>query len=403
MAIVALGAALAAPPSASAHRSPVDCNANEFDVNLLRDRFDVKNGDVINYRVTLDNLSSTATKACDVSNITVRLQFPGPDGQPSSTFQIVVAAANYSAEQPVLTFGPFPYTVNANPGVTRLEARVSVENGDLHDGATHSKVNINKTIGSDRPIPGIEIDKTATPTSGQAPQTTSYTFRVYNRTTPPRPLDNVTVTDDMCPNVVRGVPTGDINNDNRLDPDEIWLYTCTMQHGAGTFTNTATACAELFIDSGPLPRVCDTDTETVTYTPPPVTPPVTPPSTPPSTPPTTTPPSAAPPQGGVLPGAVTQCRLSRVRSTTVRAGQLNTIVVRARTEEGPVANRLVRITLPGGRVVSARTNKSGVATLRVRPPGSGRAIIRAGSCTTARVSVLQARRVASRQVPKVTG
>src|SRR4051795_6470252 len=102
MAMVALGVALAAPPSASAHRSPVDCNANEFGANLLRDRFDVKNGDVINYRVTLDNLSSTATKACDVSNITVRLQFPGPDGQPSSTFQTVVAAANYSAEQPVL-------------------------------------------------------------------------------------------------------------------------------------------------------------------------------------------------------------------------------------------------------------------------------------------------------------
>ena len=36
-----------------------------------------------------------------------------------------------------------------------------------------------------------------------------------------------------------------------------------MAHGAGTFTNTATACGELIIDSGPLPKVCDEDDETV--------------------------------------------------------------------------------------------------------------------------------------------
>ena len=43
-----------------------------------------------------------------------------------------------------------------------------------------------------------------------------------------------------------------------------------MAHGAGTLTNVATACAELIIDSGPLPKVCDEDDETVVFTPPPV-------------------------------------------------------------------------------------------------------------------------------------
>ena len=42
-----------------------------------------------------------------------------------------------------------------------------------------------------------------------------------------------------------------------------------MPHGAGTFTNTATACAELILDGGPMPKVCDTDDETVQFTPPP--------------------------------------------------------------------------------------------------------------------------------------
>ena len=43
-----------------------------------------------------------------------------------------------------------------------------------------------------------------------------------------------------------------------------------MPHGVGVFNNTATACAELIINGGPLPKVCDTDDETVEFTPPPV-------------------------------------------------------------------------------------------------------------------------------------
>ena len=57
-----------------------------------------------------------------------------------------------------------------------------VERGVLHDNNVHSEVNINKTIGSIIPVPGIEVDKTADIKAGQAPQNVTYTFRVYNRT-----------------------------------------------------------------------------------------------------------------------------------------------------------------------------------------------------------------------------
>src|SRR4051812_19658137 len=123
--VVAGGLGSAAP--ASAHRMPADCNSNEFDVRLSRDKFTVRNGETINYTITLDNLSSGARGpggekliACDVSNITVRLQLPSSTGQPDPNSQIVVANAAYAAEQGFLQFGPFPYKVNANPGVTRL-------------------------------------------------------------------------------------------------------------------------------------------------------------------------------------------------------------------------------------------------------------------------------------------
>ena len=42
-----------------------------------------------------------------------------------------------------------------------------------------------------------------------------------------------------------------------------------MTHRVSVITNTATACGELILNGGPLPKVCDTDDETVAYTPPP--------------------------------------------------------------------------------------------------------------------------------------
>ena len=344
----------------------------------------------MNYYVTVNNLSGGGQVACDTSNITVRLQLPSPDGSPYGAPQIAVPTNNYPAETGDRRFGPFPYVVNANPGVTRLVARASVENGVLHDGPIHSDVNINRTIGSDRPIPDILVDKTADIRSGQAPQTTTYTFRVYNRTTPAYPLENVVVTDNQCPGVTRATPFGDVNGDNKLDPDEVWRYTCTLTHGAGTFTNVATACGELFIDSGALPKVCDEDDETVTFTPPPAVPPAVPPVN-------------NPPQAAVLPATAVQapCTIAAPSGITVRAGQLNTIRMRVRNVD---AGTTVRLTLPGGKVVSAKTNSSGVATFRVRPTKSGTAKIRAVGCSEVeRLSVKPARRVVARRAPRVTG
>ncbi len=371
---VALIGAMATAAPASAHRSPANCDANQLDVDLIRDKNLVKNGDVINYSVDLDNVG---TRACDVSGITVVMRVPRPDGLPFGPSTIVVGNQSYAAQDPLRSFGPFPYTVNANPGVSRLEAQVIVERGVLHDNNVHSEVNINKTIGSIIPVPGIEVDKTADIKAGLAPQNVTYTFRVYNRTAPPVALDNVTLTDNQCPNVV-GPVAGDNNPaDNRLQPDEVWEYKCTMQHGVGVFNNTATACAELILNGGPMPKVCDTDDESVQFTP--------------------------PPQGGVRPANAVQqaCTLSTPRGLRVRARERTTIRVQTREVD---AGTRVTITLPGGRTVSARTNSRGLAVLRVTPPRSGTARIKVAECSAVeRLSVRRARQIVSRQVPRVTG
>jgi hypothetical protein len=389
MLAVAGGLAGAAPAFA---QDPAGCNANRLSLDLIRDKTLVKNGDVINYFVEIANVGNAA---CKVSSVTAQLRFPAPDGTSTGAQTTVVTNATYNAQQPILTFGPFAYTVNANAGVSRLEAKVSIVGGLLHDTAVPSPFNADKTIGTTIPKPGIEVDKVADIKNG--PQNVKYTFRVYNRTSPPATLDNVTLSDNLCPDVV-GPVSGD-DGDKRLQPAEVWVYTCTMQHGVGTFTNTATACGELILNGGPMPKVCDTDDETVVFTP-------LPPESPPPLPPASPPPPATPnpvPEVAVKPTAVNQapCTLARASSTTVRAGQLNTIRVRVRNVD---AGTTVKITLPGGKTVSAKTNKSGVATLRVRPTKSGTARIQAAECSDVeRLSVKPARRVVAQRAPRVTG
>ena len=110
------------------------------------------------------------------------------------------------------------------------------------------------------------------------------------------------------------------------------------------------------------------------------------------------------PAVAVKPAAVVQppCTLSTPSGLRVRAGQLNTIRVRVRNVD---AGSTVTLTLPGTKKkVTAKTNSSGVAVLRVRPTRSGTATIRVAECSEVeRLSVRPARRVVAQRNPRVTG
>ncbi|HEY6889221.1 MAG TPA: hypothetical protein VI300_15615 [Solirubrobacter sp.] len=354
-------------------------------LDLVRDHSVVRNGDVINYQAVIDNIGPLA---CDTSGININLQFPQSDGTPSPVLQAVSNNVSYVAQAGKQTSKPFAYTVNAAPGVTRLEARDSIVNGILHDGGVHSAININKTIGSSVFTPSITIDKVGSMTGpAPAPQTVVYTFYVRNGADPAldetaTALSNVKVTDDKC-----GSPTyvsGDANNDQKLETSETWAFQCTLTHPtAGTYTNVAVANGENILYGRSVPVVSPPDNWTVILTAPPL--------------------ASPPPQGSVKPVSINQapCTMARVNSTTVRAGQLNTIRVRVRNVD---AGSTVTITLPGGKKVTAKTDKSGLATFRVRPTKTGTAKIEAAECSdTESVAVKAARRVVAQKKPRVTG
>jgi hypothetical protein len=66
----------------------------------------------------------------------------------------------------------------------------------------------------------------------------AFTFKIVNLGKVP--LNNIVVTDDHC-SAMSG-ELGDINDNHVLDPDETWIYTCTMAL-AKTTTHRATVTA----------------------------------------------------------------------------------------------------------------------------------------------------------------
>jgi hypothetical protein len=88
--------------------------------------------------------------------------------------------------------------------------------------------------------PGIQIDKKPSSTSISPGGTVTFTYTVTN--TGNCDLSQVQVTDNKCTPV--NFQGGDINGDNKLDPNEIWTYQCSVTLKAtGNVINTATATA----------------------------------------------------------------------------------------------------------------------------------------------------------------
>ena len=93
--------------------------------------------------------------------------------------------------------------------------------------------------------------------------------------------------------------------------------------------------------------------------------------------------------------------LSTPKGLKVRKGEVTTVKLTVRNVN---AGSVARLTLPGGKVLSAKTNSKGVATFKVKPTKTGTATIKVAACSEVeRLSVRPARQVASRRVPRVTG
>ncbi|MBP7961504.1 MAG: DUF11 domain-containing protein [Caldilineaceae bacterium] len=87
---------------------------------------------------------------------------------------------------------------------------------------------------------GIQLEKSASAPLVYSGSMVTYTFQVSNTGTDP--LSNVVVADDKCSPISARL-SGDTNSDNKLDRNEIWLYSCAKSL-AQTTVNVATATGQ---------------------------------------------------------------------------------------------------------------------------------------------------------------
>ena len=375
---VLLGVAAAGP--AQAHQSPPNCDSNSLQLTLSKERTVVRNGDTNTYTVSISNNTGNA---CDQTGVTVTLTVPGKDGTPSGPTTTLATNANYPAGTAATVVGTVPYVVDLNPGVADAVAEART-NGTLHDAPTDHAAQISKTVGTTITQPAATLTQSVSPATGQSPFQTTFTYVVTNTSTTPAPLKDVVVTSDRCTPAT--YVSGDANGNGLLDNGEAWTYTCTSTVSTpGTFTNTATVTATNTVDNRPVPVAPATSTVTATA-----------------------PPPAAVKRYPLVPVKSRSARpdarcVSVPARLRVRARERTTVRVRVGTDDQPARDAVVRVTGPGF-VKRVRTNKQGIATVRVTPSRRGTLVIQSDRCLGAdRVTVLGARRVSGRRVPRTTG
>lgn len=126
--------------------------------------------------------------------------------------------------------------------VSKTTHSIATATGTIGNITASHKAYTTVVVGSNTPPPLVSIvniTKVAYPLS-LPPQggEITFTYRVNNPGVVP--LRDVTVTDNKCSSMSGKL--GDVNGNNLLDPDEVWIYTCStiLTH---TTTNTATVTA----------------------------------------------------------------------------------------------------------------------------------------------------------------
>jgi uncharacterized repeat protein (TIGR01451 family) len=384
-AAVLIGGLNAGP--AGAHQSPPGCDSNSLVLTVNKDRTLVRPGDRVNYTVTVSNNEGSA---CDLTDVTATLTLPGRDGRPTGSSVTLDDGADYLAGMGTKLLGIVPWTVDLNPGVTDavVQARAS---GVLHDAPTDHAAEITKTLGTTVTQPHLTITETANPPSGNAPLGVTYTYLVVNDSSTPAPITNVTVSDDKCATVT--YTGGDANSNGVLDNGEGWTYTCgEVRTTPGTVVSTAVATGYNQVE-----KVSPTDL-----------------GRPVNSAPTTVSVNVAVPSRTEVrrtqlpPPRSEQARpdascLALVRRVRLRAREINIVRVRVADAGAGVPRALVRVTGAGLRK-RAVTGPNGTVVFRLRPKRAGTLVIQTNHCAGAdRVTVRNARKIISRQVPRVTG
>ena len=170
----------------SAHQNPGACNANRFNISIVKDRTQVFQGQTLTYTVTASNIDFGTDIACDITDASIQVTLPAADGTPTGQAVVLTPDQDFPAGSTTTLMGTIPYVVNVNAGVVDIVAEARAT-GVLHDAPVDHAALIVKTIGTSvveaPPTPGEDEE---TGGSGGGAAAAANTPRLPNTGTAPR-------------------------------------------------------------------------------------------------------------------------------------------------------------------------------------------------------------------------
>jgi uncharacterized repeat protein (TIGR01451 family) len=260
---------VAAAP-AGAHQSPPGCNSGTANVSFGSNDLNVihRNGDVISVVARYSN----AATACDVTDATITVQFPNPDGTFNGPTVVVATGLDVPHSTPLTALPAVQHTVNFNPAVFRGPVNITMTGTKHFTDPDTTGLVAGLTANLSISQPHATLNVTPTPASGGPPLNVSYAYSLTNDSAhdsnsgaaDPN-IDSPALSDDRCSPVVRDpAPFGDTNNNTVVDLGETWTYHCTKNFpSAGLFTNHVTLNGNSTRDGRPWPTTTAQSTVTV--------------------------------------------------------------------------------------------------------------------------------------------
>jgi RTX calcium-binding nonapeptide repeat (4 copies) len=248
-------------PLASGHPSPPGCTQAAFSFEW-GPGLDIvhRNGDVVPVTVEVGN-DNIGSGVCDVTDATVTLQFPNPDGTSGGRLFTLATDVNFPAGSAPKTFGTKKLTIDFDPEVFRGFVTISVT-GVWHlsepdpDPLTSSA---GRPVVISRPHVTLSVSPTV---SLIPPFTVTYDYFAENDSpddpgVPVNPTPEVVgavVADDNCsPLTFTGGDTT-ISDPPIINEGEMWSYQCTRSLPTGSLVDTATFTGFSTRDGRPWPK-----------------------------------------------------------------------------------------------------------------------------------------------------
>ncbi len=177
-------------------------------------------GGQVTYTYTLTNPGTTAVSSVSVS-----------DNKCSPVTRISGDTNNNNILEPTET-----WTYHCSMSITQTTTNTALASGTANGQNTQATAQATVSVAVSG-APAIAVSKSASPSSlPSGGGAVVYTFSITNPGT--AALSSVTVTDDKCSPLTR--TGGDTNNNNILETNETWIYTCSASV-LQTTTDTATA------------------------------------------------------------------------------------------------------------------------------------------------------------------